>query len=394
MVVHFSIMTVKNILHCWHRLVSVALLLFGTLLLSIDLTTINFFLSSGKFYDLSSNTTITSSNSNTNLINIPSHQSLTWMNTSGVTLSHIQGDPTSCKDVIYTGNTRNPFKSSTIDDDNDKNENDSTIVRKQWKSLAHIVRTSSSLRKRTCFAFFIVSSPWIDHGGNEIHPVWARIPATGLIMSAFPKADIFLYMDSDALLVFPDKTPTNMYKELAFDGYGENATFRHLTPGLIVNKPFTGWLCGECERYGLGHGCFNSGVLLWHRSKAESILKAWWNSRKLGESQNVFIEHEGFSGWDGNYAERIGDKMGEQNRLMYLYATDPDMRSAIWPVPRKRSVEHNSESCPNGIAGYTPCLQNDFSYEATWDTTEPSCYVNHYTDDKKVVLKHAETMME
>jgi len=316
------------------------------------------------------------------------------MNTSGVTLSHIQGDPTTCKDVIYSGNTRNPFKSSTIDDDNDKDENDSTIVRKQWKSLARIVRTSPSLRQSTCFAYFIVSSPWIDHRGNEMHPVWGRIPATALVMEAFPKANIFLYMDSDALLAFPDKTPTSMYKKLAFDGYGENATFQHMTPGLIVNKPFTGWLCGECERYGLGHGCFNSGVLLWHRFKAERILKAWWNSRNLRESQNIFIEHEGFFGWDGNYAERIGNKMGEQNRLMYLYATNPDVRSAIWPVPRKRSVEFNSESCPDGMAGYTPCLQSDWISEAMWDTTEPSCYVNHYAERKESILKHSEMMME
>ncbi|MGK3738333.1 MAG: hypothetical protein ACI90V_005180 [Bacillariaceae sp.] len=395
----------KYNLHCWHRVVSATLLLAGTFLLSIDLTTIENRLlgnvvenSKEKAIDTGINS---NSNSNNDHIRNNIYQSFSWMNTTGVTLSHIQGDPTTCTDVIYTGNSRNPFKSTTvIDDENENDEQDdegATIVRNGWKSLAHIVRTSPILKQDTCFAFFLVPSPWIDHRGNEIHPVWGRLPATALVMKAFPKADFFLYMDSDALLAFPDITPTTMYKELAFDGYGENATFQQLNPGLIVNKPFTGWLCGQCEKFGLGHGCFNSGVLLWHRStKAEHILKSWWSSRNSRESQNIFdpINGDSFNGWEGNDAKRIGDKMGEQNRLMYIYATDPDVRSAVWPVPRKRSVEFNSESCPSDLKGYTPCLQSDFIYKAKWDTTDPSCYVNHYADEKIQVLEHAKMMMK
>ena len=35
-----------------------------------------------------------------------------------------------------------------------------------------------------------------------------------------------------------------------------------------------GWMCGECEKFRLGHGCFNLGALLWHKSEGmELILK-------------------------------------------------------------------------------------------------------------------------
>ena len=404
----------KHNLHCWHRLVSVTFLLAGTFLLSIDLTTIENRLL-GNVDENSKKAIATGINSNSNSNSNSDHirnniyQSFSWMNTTGITLSHIQGDPTTCTDVIYTGNSQNPFKSTIIvDDENDENDENgkdeqqedgdgANIVRNGWKSITHVVRTSPILKKNTCFAFFLVPSPWIDRRGNEIHPVWGRLPATALVMKAFPKADYFLYMDSDALLAFPDINPTTMYKELAFDGYGENATFQQQNPGLIVNKPFTGWLCGECEKFGLGHGCFNSGVLLWHRStKAEHILKSWWSSRNLRESRNMFdpINGDSFNGWVGNDAQRIGDKMGEQNRLMYIFATDPDVRSAVWPVPRKRSAEFNSESCPSGMEGYTPCLQSDFISQAKWDTTDPSCYVNHYADEKEQVLQHAKMMMK
>ena len=145
-----------------------------------------------------------------------------------------------------------------------------------------------------------------------------------LVFSTFRGADVFLYMDSDALLVRGDKTPTDMYEDLAFDGKGAEATMRHTTPGLIVNKPFTGWLCSECEKFGLGHGCFNSGVLLWHRERAEPVLRAWWESRNTDESHNFVRDGEWFHGWTSDeHAGRVGDDMGEQNRLMYVFATDP-----------------------------------------------------------------------
>jgi len=314
------------------------------------------------------------------------------MNTSGVTLSHIQGDPTMCKDVIYTGDSRDPFK--TIDDNN---EDGSYMIQRGYKGLAYIVRTSPVLKQTTCFVFFKVSSPWIDQSGRELHPVWGRLPATSLVMSAFPKADVFLYLDSDALLAFPDKSPTTMYNTLAFDGYGENATSQQLNPGLIVNKPLNGWLCGQCEKYGLGHGCFNSGVLLWHRAKAEEILRAWWASRNMDESQN-FVDPkngESFHGWAGDDASRLGNKMGEQNRLMYVYAMNPHMHEAVWPVPRQKSVEFKSESCPDAVdEDHTPCLQNDFQKLVHWNLSEPSCFVSHYANRKQNVVKHAERMMK
>ena len=312
-----------------------------------------------------------------------------WIDTSGVILSHIQGDPTTCKDVIYTGHTLDPFEVAGED------KASSDMITRTWESMAYIIRTSPALKQTSCLAFFGVSSPWIDQNGKEFHPVWGRLPATALVMSAFPQADIFLYMDSDALLSFPDKSPTDMYNELAFDGYGEDATFQHLKPGLIVNKPFTGWLCSQCERFGLGHGCFNSGVLLWNRAKAEPVLRAWWESRNMDKSKNIFDPEtgEGFHGWSGTDAERVGDKMGEQNRLMYLHGTDPRFRRDVWSVPRQKSEEFNSESCPNAVEGHIPCLQNDFSSTVNWNASTPSCFISHYADKKEQAIKHGEMMM-
>jgi len=111
------------------------------------------------------------------------------------------------------------------------------MINRGWESLAYLVRTSPELKRNTCAVFFIIHSPLRHKNGNEMHPVLGRVPATALVMTAFPNADVFLYMDSDALLSFPDKTPTMMYIELAYDGYGNDATFQHLKPDLIVNKP-------------------------------------------------------------------------------------------------------------------------------------------------------------
>ncbi|KAL3904440.1 MAG: hypothetical protein SGARI_004923 [Bacillariaceae sp.] len=181
-----------------------------------------------------------------------------------------------------------------------------------------------------------------------------------------------------------------MYHALAYDGYGgPNATNQHKRPGLIVNKPLNGWLCMKCEQFGLGHGCFNSGVLLWRRSKeALHILHTWWNARHdhgqanffrnaTEDSGDTFIEH--FHGWSEPEKPDPGEKMSEQNRLMYIYATNQAMQEAIWPVPRQLSDSSNSSSCP----GHTPCLQNDRALEAQWNETEKStCFVNHFADDK------------
>mmetsp|Transcript_34569 Transcript_34569/g.81500 ORF Transcript_34569/g.81500 Transcript_34569/m.81500 type:complete len:379 (+) Transcript_34569:221-1357(+) len=362
----------------WHLLSSVAMLLLGTFLLTVDLKTIQ------KIFEGSGDSDRAA------ILNIDSV--FPWMNTTGITISHIQGDPTMCTDVIYTGDSRQPFGSKSDDGKG------STLVREGWKSLAHLVRTSSALKGTTCFAFFKISSPWIDQSGTELHPVWGRLPATALVMSTFPKADVFLYMDSDALLASPDNSPTKMYETLAFDGYGEDATSQHLNPGLIVNKPLTGWLCGECERFGLGHGCFNSGALLWHRAKAEVVLRAWWESRNTDKSENFVEPKSGdkFHGWNNNNAkDQLGDKMGEQNRLMYIYATNPDVHEAVWPVPRQRSVEFNSESCPNEVdEAHTPCLQNDDMHQVNWNPSEPSCFVHHYPDAKDALLQYANEVMK
>lgn len=116
------------------------------------------------------------------------------------------------------------------------------------------------------------------------------------------------------------------YQLLSYDGYGENATFTYLKPSLIVNKPFTGWLCSQCQDFHLGHGCFNSGVLLWRRSNGmKLILQRWWESRMDNGTSNIIRKDNGtfhyFHGWGIDSPANINsaDKMSEQNRLMYIF---------------------------------------------------------------------------
>jgi len=364
-------MSIPRAFDCLRRLVPVAMFLFGMYLLCIEFETVQNHLGASDGHNMKRSNAV-----------------FDWIDTDGVTLSHIQGDPTTCKDVIYTGHTLDPFPAAGED------KGSSEMVTRTWESMAYIIRTSPALKGNSCYAFFGVSSPWIDRSGREFHPVWGRLPATALVMAAFPQADVFLYMDSDALLSFPDKSPTTMYNELAFDGYGEDATFQQLKPGLIVNKPFTGWACEQCQNIRLGHGCLNSGALLWNRAKAEPILQAWWASRNMDESKNFFDPETGeaFHGWTGDDAKRVGDKMGEQNRLMYLYGTDPRVREAIWSVPRQKSST-NSTSCPSAVEGHIPCLQNDFSRGIKWNPSKPSCFISHYADDKEQAIKHSEVML-
>jgi galactosyl transferase GMA12/MNN10 family len=310
-----------------------------------------------------------------------------WMNTSGIVLKYIHGDPNSCKDVIYTGHTNDPMGEGQ----------NHTVSAASWKGLSYAVNTFPILNN-TCLAFFQIANPFLPSGqAMPLHPVWGRLPATALVMKRFPKASILLYLDSDALIAFPDQNPTSMYRELAYDGYGENATFKQLQPALIVNKPFQGWLCGECERFGLGHGCFNSGALLWHRSRAATVvLQAWWESRHSSESGNLFSGEEPFHGWHkSTQEERWADSMGEQNRLMYIYHSNEAVHSAVWPVPRQRQViEKKGISCPSDLEGHLPCLQNDFAHEGNWNVSKPSCFISHYADKKEKIIDHAALMLQ
>jgi hypothetical protein len=307
-----------------------------------------------------------------------------WMNTSGIVLSLVEGDPDACTDVIYTADTRLPHARNK------------TYIDASWDSLSIISRLP--LFNKTCFAFFHISD---EHYQPDVglHPVWGRIPATALAVKTFPKADVMLYMDTDAILASPRYTPSAMYDMLRYDvhghGHSTNTTLKQLRPSLIANKPMPGWLCGECEKFGLGHGCFNSGALLWHKSAGmELILKAWWESRLDNITQNIFREEAAadidedeaaFHGWSAPTILNHGYKMSEQNRLMYIYHSNPAVRSRILPVPRQpSSVGFNSASCPNTIdVNNTPCLQSDRATYETWDSPDPSCFINHFCMTEK-----------
>jgi galactosyl transferase GMA12/MNN10 family len=313
-----------------------------------------------------------------------------WMNTSGITLKYVQGDPNSCQDVIYTGHSVDPMTEGMND-----------YVHAGWKGLSYAVKTFKMLNK-TCAVYFQIDDPFLPNGESmPLHSVWGRVSATALVMRTFPKANFLLYLDSDALIAFPDQTPTTMYHALSYDGYGENATFRQLQPALIVNKPYTGWLCLQCGKFGLGHGCINSGALLWHRSKAARIVvQAWWESRLSNNTHNLFAGQDGFFGWGDVTAEkRRMNKMGEQNRLMYIYHTNQAVRDAVWPVPRQVSDSNstkytNSTSCPNAVEGHVPCLQFDFPREPIWNASNASCFNIHYTWGKEKLINQTAMMLQ
>ena len=91
-----------------------------------------------------------------------------------------------------------------------------------------------------------------------------------------------------------------------------------------------------------------------------------------------------FHGWSDETKSDPTEKMSEQNRLMYIFGTDPAMQQAIWPVPRQLSYASNSSSCPDGLdEGHTPCLQTDRALRAVWnETKKATCFVNHFADKK------------
>lgn len=304
------------------------------------------------------------------------------IDTTGVLPSLIRGNPDTCSDLIFTCDGRIP---------NSTTQN-RTILDASWDAM--VFMSQRPIFNKTCFAFFHLSSQHFSMNGTALNMVWGRLPAASLSTSLFPNAQYMLYMDSDAMLSSANYTPTSMYYALSYDGYGTNASFKHLTPSLIVNKPMSGWLCNQCRYFALEHGCFNSGALLWRRSKGmQLVLQRWWDSRMHDGMQNFFFPLEGnntnnkrpFYGWSPNVPPAInhGHKMSEQNRLMYVFNMDADVGELVWPVPRQLSVR-NISSCPEAIHFHTPCLQNDRAKWGEWDSS-PSCFINHYADRKEAV---------
>jgi hypothetical protein len=306
------------------------------------------------------------------------------INSTGVTQQFVKGDQSLCKEVIYTADTRLPSNSTT-----------KTIVDASWDAFAYL--SGRPIFNQTCFAFFHISSDVYDANDGP-HPVWGRIPATSLVMTSFPQVEYMLYIDSDAMIASANYTPSSMYHILSFDGYGmgdDNVTMKYLSPSLIVNKPLTGWACGKCNTYGLGHGCFNSGALLWRRSEGmKLILNAWWDSRLNNRTQNFILDGQPLFGWTTLRTKDYTEKMSEQNRLMYIHSTNKDARDNIWSVPRQRSWRYGA-SCPGGVREYlTPCLQNDFQKEAQWNAIGASCFINHFAGPKDMMHKTLQLILD
>ena len=78
--------------------------------------------------------------------------------------------------------------------------------------------------------------------------------------------------------------------------------------------------------------------------------------------------------------------MSEQNRLMYVYGTIPEVAMEALPVPRMTGSKSNTTSCPEIVdAAHAPCLQDDSALaNAIWDRGGgySTCFVNHYFGSK------------
>ena len=254
----------------------------------------------------------------------------------------------------------------------------------------------------TCSAFFIVSGGAFGVNGT-LHPVWGRVPATVLAMRTFRRASVFLYLDTDAMLASPRVGPSDMYRALVAEHGvegGENDTARRPSvepPSLVVNKPTKQWLCHkQCEVFGLRHGCFNSGALLWHRSEgAGLILRTWWESRLDDPSMNFVRDGVAFHGWPP--VNPSLDKMSEQNRLMYIYGTNSEVAGRVMPVPKRPGSISGTTSCPEAVdEAHVPCLQDDYkAHNPEWDRKRRvSCFVNHYSTSKHTMHELYELVVE
>ena len=316
------------------------------------------------------------------------------VDTTGVALHDSRGDASTCRDVIYAADSRVP-------------DGGGSIVDASWGALSFAVGKFPALNS-TCAAFFRVSGG--EFGGDNngtLHPVWGRVPATVLAMRTFRGARVFLYLDTDAMLAGPRVGPSDLYRDLVAEhgvGGEEGATAplpveAAEQPSLVVNKPTKHWLCQkQCEVFGLGHGCFNSGALLWRRSEgADLILRSWWESRLDGPSKNFARDGRALYGWPPTATNPTRNKMSEQNQLMYVYGTNPEVARRVLPVPRRPGSVSGTTSCPEEVDdAHVPCLQDDDkAHNPEWDRRRRlSCFVNRYTNSKHAIHELYERIVE
>ena len=99
----------------------------------------------------------------------------------------------------------------------------------------------------------------------------------------------------------------------------------------------------------------------------------------------TFFGEEGWGYFYGWSKERGMHKMSEQNRLMYVTRTVPEVNEAVWIVPRAAAPRTGSTSCPESLDGdHTPCLQVDDEKSPYWNRT-PACFVGHSPNRKMMV---------
>lgn len=185
---------------------------------------------------------------------------------------------------------------------------------------------------------------------------WCKIRAMQDVQNLFPKAEYFLYLDTDAVVdpKFFDEPLNNLLY---------NMTNKWSLDWDIDQKPFTLNMEGPsywCRRVREGNftNCINTGTVLWKRSPYSSkILEQWWQSADDSYEMNNPL----------GYKFRT-ETPWEQVKAQYLLK-DP-MIQYIQVIPQPHAM---MQGLPGVHKGF--CL-SDCWLPPMWD--QLGCFVLHY----------------
>jgi hypothetical protein len=185
---------------------------------------------------------------------------------------------------------------------------------------------------------------------------WCKIRAMQEVQNMFPKADYFLYLDTDAVVdpKFFDEPLNNLLY---------NMTTQWSLNWDIDKKPFTLNMEGPsywCRRVSDANftNCINTGTVLWKRSPySSSILEQWWQSADDSYEINNPLGYEFRT-----------ETPWEQVKAQYLLK-DP-MIKYIQVVPQ-----------PHAMMQGLPGVHKDFCLSDCWLPPmwdQLGCFVLHY----------------
>lgn len=116
-----------------------------------------------------------------------------------------------------------------------------------------------------------------SHGDLPLYETWCKLRAMRQVQADFPRAEYFLYMDTDAVVDY-------QFRDRSLLDLLQNMTTEWLPDWNIDERPFAlnqegpGMWCGMVHEGNFSH-CLNTGTILWKRSReSTSIMEHWWMS--------------------------------------------------------------------------------------------------------------------